>query len=76
MKILRINYQHRRDFNADFICEGCGHIEYNKSGYDDRLFHDEVIPKRFACEECGKTREQLGIKGEFTQTKYPEGYQI
>jgi len=23
-----------------------------------------------------KTREDLGIKGEFTPTKYPEGFQI
>lgn len=76
MKILEITYQHRRDFIADFICEGCGNIERNKSGYDDRRFHDRVIPMRFRCKKCGKTREDLGIKGEFTPTKYPEGYQI
>lgn len=47
MKILEITYQHRRDFIADFICEG-----------------------------CGKTCEDLGVKGEFTQTKHPEGSQV
>lgn len=76
MKITKITYQHRRDFKADFVCEGCNHIEKGLSGYDDRFFHDEIIPKRFRCEKCGKTREDLGIKGEHWETKYPEGYQI
>lgn len=75
MKIIEIKSQYRRDFRADYICEGCGYIEKNKSGYDDRNFHDNVIPK-MKCPECSKSREDLGIKGEYTLTKYPEGYQI
>ena len=43
MKIKRMLNQHRRDFNAIYICEGCGYEE-ERSGYDDRNFHDNVIP--------------------------------
>lgn len=75
MKIIEIKDQNRRDFWADFECENCGHIEENVSGYDDRNFHDNVIPM-FKCPKCGKSREDLGIKGEYWETKYPEGYQI
>jgi len=28
------------------------------------------------CKVCGKSRNDLGITGEKTQTKYAEGYQI
>lgn len=76
MRIIKINHQHRRDFRADFECEGCGHIEKNVSGYDDRNFHDNVIPQKFRCPKCDKTREDLGIEGEYWETKYPEGLQI
>ena len=68
MKIKKITSQHRRDFYADYECEGCGNIEKG-SGYDDRHFHDNVIPN-MPCEKCGKSRKDLGISGEFTQTKY------
>lgn len=67
--------QHRRDFYADFECESCGNVEFNKRGYDDRYFHDEVIPK-MKCKKCGNSRNDLGIKGDFTETRYPEGFQI
>ena len=76
MKIITINRQNRRDFWADFECEGCGHIEKDVRGYDDRNFHDNVIPKQFRCPECEKTREDLGVEGEYWETKYPEGFQI
>jgi len=69
MKIKDITRQNRRDFYAIYECEGCGHQE-EKSGYDDRNFHDNVIPS-FKCESCGKSRNDLGIKGEKTPTKYP-----
>ena len=51
--------------------EGCGHIEEDESldSYDDRNFHDNVIP-RMKCPQCGKSTLDLGLKPEFTQTKY------
>jgi len=53
MKIKEILNQSRRDFRADYECEHCGHIEKNKSGYDDTHFHQNVIPK-MKCTNCGK----------------------
>ena len=57
MKIKEITSQHRRDFRADMICEHCGNIERNVSGYDDHFFHNDVIPK-WKCEKCGKTAKE------------------
>jgi len=74
MKIKILVYQHRRDFKAIYVCEHCG-AEDTEMGYDDRNFHDNVIPD-MKCKKCGKSRNGIGIKGEFTQTQYPEGYQI
>lgn len=74
MKIKEITYQYRRDFKAIFKCENCGN-EIERWGYDDRNFHDNVIPS-VKCENCGKSRNDLGISGEYTETKYPEGFQI
>ena len=68
MKIKEVKSQHRRDFTAIYECENCGTTE-EKGGYDDRNFHDNVIPK-MECKSCGKSRNDLGINGEFTQTKY------
>jgi rubredoxin len=76
MKIKQIVEQHRRDFRAIYECEGCGYISKTKErGYDDRNFHDNVIPD-MKCPKCGKSRNDLGITGERTGTRYPEGYQI
>lgn len=74
MKIKEVKHQNRRDFYADYECESCGHVQYG-NGYDDRNFHDNVIPN-MKCQECGKSRNDLDIDGEFTQTRYPEGMQI
>ena len=70
MKIKNITSQNRRDFWAIYECEGCGYKTGEKSGYDDRNFHDNVIPN-MACEHCGKSRSDLGIVSEPTETKYP-----
>jgi len=75
MKIKKINDRNRRDFYADYECEGCGHIDGNQSGYDDRNFHDNVIPNR-KCPACGKSRNDLGIIGEFVETRYPPELQV
>ena len=74
MKIDEITYQHRRDFEAIYICEGCG-TEANGRGYDDANFHQNVIPV-MRCTKCGKTSADLGVDYRPLTTKYPEGYQI
>ena len=53
MKIKKITSQSRRDFHAIYECEHCGH-EKEMGGYDDRNFHENLIPK-LKCEKCGKT---------------------
>ena len=75
MKIVKMRNQNRRDFYADYECEGCGNIELNVSGYDDNNFHDNVIPN-MKCKKCGKSRNDIGIVGEVTETKYPAWYQV
>ena len=71
MKIKRIINQHRRDFDAEYECEHCGHIEVGY-GYDDANFHNNVIPK-MKCEKCGKT---AGDDYRPLATKYPEWMQV
>lgn len=70
MKIKDIVQQNRRDFTAIYICEGCG-FEFSGSGYDDRNYHDNVIPN-MGCKSCGNSRKDLGIVSEPTKTKYPD----
>ena len=53
MKIKKITEQMRRDFWAIYECEHCGHESKESRGYDDRNFHDNVIPK-MKCPKCGK----------------------
>jgi predicted RNA-binding Zn-ribbon protein involved in translation (DUF1610 family) len=67
MRIKKITSQHRRDFNAIYECEHCGH-EYEGQGYDDANFHQNVIPKK-ACPECGET---AGDDYRALTTKHPE----
>ncbi len=70
MKIVKVLYQYRRDFKAIFECENCGE-QVELCGYDDRNFHDNVIPN-IKCEKCGKSRNDLGIVSEKTPTKYKD----
>ena len=58
MKIIRITNQHRNDFWADMQCEHCGSLHKLTSGYDDRNYHDNVIPA-MKCNICGKSRNDL-----------------
>lgn len=75
MKLKKINSQNRRDFWADFECEFCKHLLKDVEGYDDRYFHDNVIPE-MDCKECGKsTNSERGTADKGT-TRYPEGLQI
>ena len=71
MRIKEITSQSRRDFRAVMVCEGCGHEQKLTSGYDDRNYHDNVIPA-MKCEKCGESRESLGIVAEPTPTQYAE----
>jgi transcription elongation factor Elf1 len=71
MKIKKITSQNRRDFSAIYECEGCEKEESSNAGYDDRNYHDNVIPN-IKCKNCGKSRNDLGLKEEPTQTKYSD----
>lgn len=71
MKIKKIISQHRRDFTAIMKCEFCGHEEKDNSGYDDRNYHDNVIPN-MGCKKCGKSTVSENGEIENTPTKYPE----
>lgn len=75
MKIKQITSQHRRDFTAVMVCEGCGHEELNKYGYDDDNYHRHVIPN-MPCAVCEKSSNQLGSDYRPLQPKYPEGMQV
>ena len=71
MKIKKIINQHRRDFDAIYVCEHCENEEKGY-GYDDANFHNNVIPK-MKCGSCGKTASEDYRP---LATKYPEGMQI
>jgi len=71
MNIKKIISQNRRDFQAIYVCEHCGH-EVKSSGYDDSNFHQNVIPK-MKCGKCGKT---AGDEYRPLATKYPDGHVI
>lgn len=71
MKIKKIISQHRRDFQAVYECEHCGHTE-NGYGYDDDFFHNEVIPNK-VCPKCGKKADK---NYRALSTKYPEGMTV
>lgn len=77
MKLIEILYQNRRDFQGVYQCEFCGYIEKDKGvdSYDDRYFHDKVIPN-MKCPKCGKSTISEGGEIEHTYTKYPEGFEI
>lgn len=71
MRIKRFTYRNRRDFQAIFECEHCGH-EKEDWGYDDRNFHDNVIPD-MECPKCGK-KANAGYTP--LATRYPEGMAV
>ncbi len=71
MRIKEILWQHRRDFKAVYECEHCG-ATCTASGYDDRNFHENVVPK-MQCPTCGKVASESYRP---LATKYPEGFQV
>ena len=52
MRIKEIVSQHRRDFTAIYECEHCG-ATTKAQGYDDKNFHENVIPD-MSCMACFK----------------------
>jgi transcription elongation factor Elf1 len=74
MRIKKINWQRRRDFEAVFVCPFCG-AEETRGGYDDANFHQNVIPK-LKCKKCGKSEADGDENYRPLSTKYPEGMQI
>lgn len=77
MKLIQVINQNRRDFQGQYKCEFCGHIETDSSmsSYDDRYYHDNVIPSK-KCTKCGKATVSENGKVEKTPTRYPEGFQV
>jgi len=71
MNIKEITYQSRRDFKAIFVCEHCKN-EYERWGYDDTNFHQNIIPT-IKCSKCGKTADKNYRP---LATKYPDSYTI
>ena len=71
MKLIKKKDQFRRDFDGVYECEGCGNIEEIKDCYDDRYFHDEVMPDA-KCKKCEKSTNDLGIKNDRVPTKYAD----
>lgn len=68
MKIKEILNQYRRDFNAVYECEHCGHT-HEGSGYDDANFHQNVIPS-WQCPKCTKKGSDHTRR---LAPRYPEG---
>lgn len=75
MKITKMISQHRRDFTAEYTCEGCGNKDICNSGYDDNYYHENVIPNK-KCTKCGESTITLGKPIEPQATKYPDGFVI
>ena len=71
MKIKEILSQHRRDFQAIYVCEHCQY-EVKGYGYDDYNFHQNVVPHK-KCKNCG---EEAPENYRPLTTKYPEGYAV
>ena len=74
MKIKQILSQHRRDFTAILVCDhpDCDAEQKLTSGYDDRNYHDNVIPS-FECGVCHRKALPETLK---VATKYPDGHQV
>jgi len=70
MKIKKVLSQHRRDYTALMECEFCGHQQQD-SGYDDRNYHDNVIPNQ-KCKSCNKSTVSEGGTPDKTATRYSE----
>ena len=77
MILTKILTQLRRDFQGQYTCEFCNYVDIDKGldSYDDRYFHDNVIPN-MRCGNFGKSTLSEGGTIKQTPTKYPEGFQV
>lgn len=71
MRIKKILSQNRRDFRAIYECEFCSD-SHEASGYDDRNFHENVIPE-MVCSKCLKKADS-NFKP--LEPKYPDGMSV
>lgn len=69
MKIKKMISQFRRDFSAILECQFCETTKVLNTGYDDRNYHDNVIPA-MKCGHCNKSTNSEGAAIENTPTKY------
>lgn len=69
MKLIEKKNQLRRDFTGVYECENCGNVKEYRGCYDDRNFHDNVMPKR-KCDKCEKCSEDLNVPIVRVATKY------
>lgn len=70
MKITKFISQNRRDFTAEFICEGCNEVAI-LSGYDDSYFHQSVIPD-IKCKKCNESANSLKVEIRPLATRYSD----
>lgn len=75
MKIKKILSQIRRDYSAIMCCEFCQHEQEDKSGYDDRYYHDNIIPN-MVCRKCGESTISKNGTVDKTPTKYPPHFTV
>ena len=77
MKLIEVLSQSRRDFKGRYQCEFCGNIDTDQGmdSYDDRNYHDNVIPNQ-KCTKCGKSTISENGEIDNTPTKYPEHLQL
>lgn len=68
MKVIKIYDIFRNDCTMDCQCEFCGHIDIDKSAYNDDYFRNTVVPKR-SCSACGKSTISEINAGDTVQTK-------
>ena len=71
MRIQKIIWQHRRDFQAVYECEHC-QATVTRDGYDDTNFHMNVIPK-MVCDTCMELSDSTYQP---RHTKYPDGLSV
>ena len=55
MKIHQITDQLSNDLYGTLVCEHCEHVQKMRGGYDDRNWHERVVPA-IKCESCGRAR--------------------
>jgi transcription elongation factor Elf1 len=75
MRIKKITQQHRRDFWAIYECPFCGAVTGEEAGYDDKNFHENVIPA-MKCKICGKSEKDGDANYRPLTTKYAEYEQV